>query len=113
MRDPHTVAAIVQALRHVHGDDTARAMLTNGTTLAALIDAVLLSPLTNRDAVKLVTRALRSKDFIVTPDFSAMWHVKYVYDSPRSLNVVDLAIITMDQGTFASTDVRLLLQVGD
>ena len=26
MRDPHTVAAIVGALRRVHGDDTARAM---------------------------------------------------------------------------------------
>ena len=38
MRDPHTVAAIVGALRHVHGDDTARTMLTNGTTLAVLID---------------------------------------------------------------------------
>ena len=73
MRDPQTVAAIVSALRQVHGDDTARVMLTNGTTLAALIDALLLSPLTNRDAVKLVTRALRSRDFTVTPDFSAMW----------------------------------------
>jgi hypothetical protein len=56
MRDPHTVAAIVRALRHVHGDDTARAMLTNGTTLAALLDALLHSPITNRDAVKLMTR---------------------------------------------------------
>ena len=113
MRDPHTVAAIVRALRHVHGDDTARAMLTNGTTLAALIDALLQSPLTNRDAVKLMTRALRSRDFIVTPDFSAMWHVKYVYDSPKSLNVVDLAVVTLDHGTFPSTDIRLLLQVGN
>lgn len=113
MRDPHTVATIIGALRHVHGDDTARAMLTNGTTLAALIDALLQSPLTNRDAVKLMTRALRSRDFIVTPDFSSMWHVKYVYDSPKSLNVVDLTVITQDRGTFASTDIRLLLQVGN
>lgn len=111
MRDPHTVAAIVRALRQVHGDDTARTMLTNGTTLAAMIDALLRSPLTNRDAAKLMTRALRSKDFVVTPDFSSMWHVKYVYDHPRSLNVVDLAVITLDYGTFASTDIRLLLQV--
>ena len=37
MLAPYTVAAIVRALRHVHGDDIARAMLTNGTTLAALI----------------------------------------------------------------------------
>jgi hypothetical protein len=116
MRDPHTVAAIVRALRHVHGDDTARAMLTDGTTLAALIDALLHSPLTNRDAVKLMTRALRSSDFIVTPDFpdfSSAWHITYVYDRPKSLNVVDVAVITLDHGTFASTDIRLLLQAGN
>ena len=113
MRDPHTVAAIVGALRRVHGDDTARAMLTNGTTLAVLIDALLHSPIGNRDAVKLMTRALRSSDFIITPDFSATWHVKYFYESPKSLNVVDLAVITLDHGTVASTDIRLLLQVGN
>ena len=113
MRDPHTVAAIVRALRHVHGDVTARAMLTNGTTLAALIDALLHSPLTNRDAVKLMTRALRSNDFIVIPDFSSTWHIKYVSDRPKSLNVVDLVVITLDDGTFASTDIRLLLQAGN
>jgi hypothetical protein len=112
MRDPHTVAAIVDALRHVHGDDTARVMLKSGTTLAAMIDALLHSPLTNRDAVKLITRALRSRDFIVTPDFSSMWHIKYVYDRPKSLNVVDLAVITMDYGTLPSTDIRLLLPTG-
>ena len=112
MRDPQTVAAIVSALRHVHGDDTARTMLTNGTTLAALIDTLLQSPLTNREAVKLMTRALRSDDFIVTPDFNSAWHIKYVYDRPKSLNVVDLAVVTMDHGTFASTDIRLLLHVG-
>jgi hypothetical protein len=112
MLAPHTVAAIVRALRHVHGDDIARAMLTNGTTLAALIDALLQSPLTNRDAVKLMTQALRSNDFIVTPDFGSVWHIKYVYDRPKSLNVVDLAVITLDHGTFASTDIRLLLAIG-
>ena len=111
MRDPHAVAAIVDALRRVHGDDTARAMLTNGTTLAAMIEAILHSPLANRDAVKLVTRALRSDDFIVTPDFSSAWHIKYVYDSPKSLKVVDLAVATLDYGTFSSTDIRLVLQV--
>jgi hypothetical protein len=112
MRDPHTVAAIVDALRQAHGDDTARVMLKNGTTLAAMIDALLHSPLTNRDAVKLITRALRSRDFIVTPDFSSMWHIKYVYDRPKSLNVVDLAVITLDYGTLPSTDIRLLLPAG-
>jgi hypothetical protein len=111
MRDPHTVAAIVRALRRAYGDDTARAMLTKGTTLAAFIDALMHSPLTNRDAVKLMTRALQSDDFIVTPDFSSAWHIKYVYDRPASLNVVDLAVITMDHGTLASTDIRLLLHV--
>lgn len=113
MRDPHTVAAIVHALRQVHGDDTARAMLTNGTTLAAVIDAVLLSPLTNRDAVKLLTRALQSRDFMVTPDFSTAWHIKYVYERPKSLNVVDMAVITLDRGTYASTDIRMSLPVGN
>ena len=64
MRDPHAVAEIVRALRYAYGDDTARAMLTNGTTLAAIIDALLNSPLTNRAAVKLLTRALTSEDFV-------------------------------------------------
>jgi hypothetical protein len=45
MRDPNTVAAIVNALRHVHGDDLARVMLNDGFSLAILIDALLLSPL--------------------------------------------------------------------
>jgi len=113
MRDPHTVAAIVRALRYVHGDDNARTMLTNGTTLAVLIDALLRSALTNREAVKLMTRMLRSSDFVVTPDFSSAWHIKYVYDRPKSLNVVDLAVITLDHGTFASTDIRLLLHAAN
>ena len=113
MRDPHTVAAIVGALRRVHGDDTARTMLTNGTTLAVVIDALLQSPITNRDAARLMIHVLRSSDFIVTPDFSGAWHIKYLYESPKSLNVVDLSVITLDQGTFASTDIRLLLPVGN
>ena len=112
MRDPHTVSAIVRALRHVYGDDNARTMLTNGTTLAVLIDALLRAPLSNRDAVKLMTRALRSSDFVVTPDFSPVWHIQYFYDRPKSLNVVDLAVVTLDRGTYASTDIRLLLQAG-
>lgn len=111
MRDPHTVAAIVGALRSLHGDDTARTMLTNGTTLAVIIDALLRSPITNRDAARLMIGVLRSGDFIVTPDFSGTWHVKYVYENPKSLNVVDLSVITLDRGTFASTDIRLSLHV--
>jgi hypothetical protein len=111
MRDPHTVAAIVGALRRLYGDDTARTMLTKGTTLAVVIDALLRSPITNRDAARLMIAVLRSSDFIVTPDFSGAWHVKYVYESPKSLDVVDLSVVTLDRGTFASTDIRLLLHV--
>ena len=55
MRDPNTVAAIVKVLGQVHGDDLARVMLNDGFSLAILIDALLLSPLKNRDAVKLIT----------------------------------------------------------
>lgn len=66
LNDPETVAAIVGALRHVHGDDIARFMLTNGTTLAALIDALLHAPLKNSEAAKLISRALRSGDFVVS-----------------------------------------------
>lgn len=57
MRDPNTVAGIVSALRQVHGDDIARVMLNDGLSLAALIDAVLRSPLKNHDAIRLITRA--------------------------------------------------------
>jgi hypothetical protein len=49
MRDPSTVAAIVDVLRQVHGDDLARFMLNDGFSLAILIDALLRSPLKNRD----------------------------------------------------------------
>ena len=69
MRDPDIVAAIVNVLRQVHGDDLARVMLNDGFSLAALIDALLHSPVKNRDAVKLITRALSSGDFIVTPSW--------------------------------------------
>jgi hypothetical protein len=113
MHDPNTVAAIVNALRQVHGDDLARVMLNDGLSLAALIDALLCSPLNNRDAVKLVTRVLSSSDFIVTPDFGSPSHLKYFYDRPKSLHVVDLAVVTLDHGTIASTDIHLRLMPGD
>ena len=45
MRDPNTVAGIVNALRQVHDDDLARVMLNDGFSLAILIDALLRSPL--------------------------------------------------------------------
>ena len=112
MRDPNTVAAIVNALRQVHGDDLARVMLNDGLSLAALIDALLHSSLKNRDAVKLITRALSFGDFIVTPDFGSPSHLKYFYDPPKSLHVVDIGVVTL-HGTIASMDIRLRLMPSD
>jgi hypothetical protein len=113
MHDPNTVAAIVDALRQSYGDDIARAMLNDGLSLATLIDALLCSSLNNRDAVKLITQVLRSDDFIVTPDFGPVSHLKYYYDGPKSLHVVDIAVITLEHGTFASTDIHLRLMLRD
>ena len=113
MRDPNTVAAIVEVLRQVHGDDLARVMLNDGFSLAILIDALLRSPLKNRDAVTLITRALGSGDFNVTPDLGSCSHLKYFYDRPKSLHVVDIAVMTPDHGTIASTDIRLRLMPSD
>ena len=113
MRDPNTVAAIVSALRQVHGDDITRVMLNDGLSLAALIDALLCSPLKNRDVVKLIASALGSGDFIVIPDLGSVWHLKYLYDRPKSLHVVDIAVMTPDRGTFASTDIHLRLTLSD
>jgi hypothetical protein len=107
MRDLDTVAGIVNALRQVCGDDIARFMLNDGLSLAALIDALLRSPLKNHDAVKLITRALSSGDFIVTPDFGSPSHLKYFYDRPKSMHVVDIAAMTLDHGAIASTDIHL------
>jgi hypothetical protein len=110
MRDPDTVARIVSALRQVHGDGVARLLLNDGLSLAALIDALLRAPLRNSDAVKLIKRALSSGDFIVTPDLSrSPSHLRYVYDPPKSLHVVDVNLITLDHGTLASTDIHLRL----
>ena len=112
MRDPNTIAMIVNVLRQVHGDDLARVMLNDGLSLAALIDALLRAPLRNSDAVKLITRALSSGDFIVTPDFGSPSHLKYYYDRPKSMYVVDVAVMTL-HGTIASTDIRLRLMPSD
>jgi hypothetical protein len=59
--------------------DRARVRLNDGVSVAVLIDALLRSPLKNRDAVKLISRALRSGDFIVTSDFGSPSHLKYFY----------------------------------
>lgn|GEM_PF-5476526 len=77
-------------------------------TLAALLDAVFASPMKNRDAVKVIARALASGDFIFTPDIGSLWHLKCIYARPGSLDVVDMAIATPN-GMIASTAIRLRL----
>ena len=109
MRDPSTVAAVVSALRQAHGDDLARTMLNDGVSLAVLIDALPRTSMINLDAVRLVTGALCSGDFIVTPDLGSIWHLKYFYDPPKSLHVVDVAVVTLDRGTIDSQDIHLRL----
>ena len=63
MRDPDTVAGVVNVLRQVHGDDIARVRVNDGLSLAVLIESLLRSQLSNQQMVKLVMRALRSGDF--------------------------------------------------
>ena len=60
-----------------------------------------------------ITRALSSGDFIVTPDFGSPSHLKYFYDGPKSLHVVDIAVMTPEHGTIASTDIHLRLMLSD
>jgi|SRR6516164_3443263 hypothetical protein len=109
MHDPHAVAAIVDALRRAHGDAAARLMLEDGMTLEALIDALLRAPLSNRDAARLMTAALQSGDFDITPDFTTRpSHLKYIY-APRSFRVVDIVMLT-EHRTFSSTEIRLRLR---
>jgi hypothetical protein len=109
LKDPNIVAAIVDALRHVHGDALARLMLIEGFTLADLIDSLLHAPIKNREAVKLATHALGSEDFIVEPEIAGASHIAYVYDPPGSLHVVDIAI-DRTHGSIPSTDIRLRLR---
>jgi hypothetical protein len=108
LKDPNSVAAIVDALRQLHGDAFARYMLRQGMTLAALKDALSRSRLKNRDAVKLMTSALRSGDFVVKPEIAAPSHLVFIYDPPKSLHVVDIAIET-EGHTVASADIWLRL----
>jgi hypothetical protein len=107
IKDPDAVIAIVSALQHAHGDDTAR-VLAEGVTLAAIIQAVLAGPMSNRDAVRTVARSLA--DFAISPDLGPMWHVRYVYERPGSFNVADMEIRT-PTGTVASVKVTLRLPI--
>jgi hypothetical protein len=109
VKDPNAVAAIVSALRRVHGDNVARMLLADGISLAALMDAVFSLPIANRDAVRLISKAIESSDFILSPDIGPLWHVKYLYDRPGSMTVVDMVVST-PEATFASTDISLRLR---
>jgi len=110
MRNPHAVAAIVAALRHVHGDDIARVSLSDGVSLAVIIDAVLSVPVANRVSVRVLAEAIESGDFMFTPDIRPLWHARYVYDRPGSMRVVDMAIATPNR-MLSSTEVWLRLLV--
>jgi hypothetical protein len=110
MHDPRAVAAIVGALRQVHGDDTARLMLQDGMTLEALIDALLRAPLSDRDSARLMGAALESGDFVIAPDFTTCAsHLKFIYDAPGSLRVRDIVMLT-EQGVFSSAEIGLRLR---
>lgn len=107
LKNPDAVAAIVAALRHVHGDEAARIMLVEGMSLADLIDAMFSAPLPHREAVKAITDGL--DDFVISPDLGLMWHLKYIYgDRPGSFHVMDMEIATPN-GTLASKDIWLRL----
>ena len=67
----------------------------------------------NAQEVQLTTTAALSfGDFVVTPGFGSPSHLKYYYDPPKSLHVVDIAVTTLN-GTIASTDIRLRLTPSD
>jgi hypothetical protein len=107
LKNPDAVASIVEALRHVYGDEVARLMLVEGMSLANLIEAMFAAPLTHREAIRAMTDGL--DDFVISPDLGLIWHLRYLYaDQPGSLHVVDLEIATPD-GTLASKDVWLRL----
>ena len=107
--DPNAVASIVGALRHAHGDAGARLMLIEGLTLADLIESLLRSPIKNREAIRLAIHALGSGDFLTEPQIGGPSHISYIYDPPRSLHVVDIAINTTG-GTIPSANIRLQLR---
>lgn len=109
LKDPYAVAVIASTLRRAHGDNVARAFLTQGMSLAALISAAFSLPISNSEAVRMIARALESGDFRLTPDLGRLWHVRYIYEDQRaSMRVLDMEISTPDR-TFASTEISLRL----
>ena len=111
-KNPEAVAAIVSALRHVHGDDIARLLLSDGVSLAVIIDAVLSLPIANHNAARIIAKAIESGDFILTPDLGSLLHVRYLYDRPGAITVVDMVVLTPDR-TFASNEISLRLPSSD
>ena len=109
LKDPNSVAAIIDALRRVHGDAAARLMLVGGMTLADVITSLLRSPIKNREAIKLVTHALGSDDFVIAPEIAGPSHITYIYDPPSSLHVIDIAIDTT-HGRLTSAEIWLRLK---
>jgi hypothetical protein len=61
LKDPNSVAAIIDALRRVHGDAAARLMLVGGMTLADVITSLLRLPIKNRTRLDLTTSSLSRK----------------------------------------------------
>nr|WP_249802285.1 MULTISPECIES: hypothetical protein [unclassified Bradyrhizobium] len=108
LKNPDAIAAIVTALRLTHGDETARAMLVGGMSLAALIEAMFSAPVERRDAVRYVASAL--DDFAISPQLGPVWHLRYVYEDKGSFRVVDMEIST-PTGTLSSKYVWLRLPV--
>ncbi|AMA59821.1 hypothetical protein BCCGELA001_28550 [Bradyrhizobium sp. CCGE-LA001] len=108
-KNPASIAAVVSALRVVHGDEVARTMLVEGMNLAKLMDTMFSAPITHREAVRYVADAI--DDFATTPKLGPVWHLRYLYDDqPGSLRVVDMEIAT-PAGTLSSKDVWLRLCV--
>lgn len=104
---PGLADSVFSSLSEVHGAETARVMLVNGLSLAVLFDALLRARPSNREAVRLATMVLLDEAFVVSPDLGPVWHIKYVYDDAFPLQVVDIAILTMDRGLISSTAVRV------
>ena len=60
--------------------------------------------------MRLMTTALEAGDFDIAPDFTTRpSHLKFVYDPPGSLRVVDIVMLT-EPRTFSSTEIRLCLR---
>ncbi|TYL96630.1 hypothetical protein FXB40_11345 [Bradyrhizobium rifense] len=109
LKHPESIAVIVTALRLAHGDEVARAMLVDGMSLAALLDAMFSAPIARRDAVHNITSAL--DDFAITPELGPVWRLRNLYeDRPSSFRVVDMEIAT-PAGTLSSKDIWLRLPV--